>query len=72
MVTKRTDKKLEKIINNLFSDYFTCVQVDIMSLGKITDGLKTIYLADDNEENKKAQYELLVEKYRVVTNTRKI
>jgi hypothetical protein len=57
--------KFDKIVNELYKKHFDRVQVNIMKLPAIYKEIETIAKADDSEENKAAQLELLVEKFKV-------
>jgi len=63
----KTNKALKATIENLYNHWFDRVPVNIMKLSEISKALEVIYKADDSEENRQAQYAMLVEKYRVDT-----
>ena len=62
---KAKNKHLDKIVTDLYNQYFIGIQVNIMNLTKLSKEIELVYLADTDNDIKDAEMLKLLAKYRV-------
>lgn len=62
---KAKNKHLDKIVTDLYNQYFIGIQVNIMNLTKLSKEIELVYLADTDNDFKDAEMLKLLAKYRV-------